>query len=70
MGICGGGGGYILPQCDSSFIAVTSSVKSFLQLYQMVINFHGFKMRRLTSICGNREDSVDCSKSNTEKPAY
>lgn len=43
MGICGGGGGCILPLCDSSLIAVTSSVKSFLQLYQIDINFHGFK---------------------------
>lgn len=43
MGICGGGGGCILPLCDSFFIAVTSSVKPFLQLHQIDINFHGFK---------------------------
>lgn len=29
--------------CDSSFITVTSSVKSFLQLYQIDRNLHGFK---------------------------
>lgn len=53
--------------------------KLFLQISQMDINIRRFKMKGLlqvieakavTFICGNKEDSANCSKSDTEKSIY
>lgn len=40
----------ILPQCDSHFIAVTMFAKSFLQISQMDISLHRFKMKGLPRV--------------------
>lgn len=77
MGICGGGGGCILPPCDSSFRAVTSSVKLFLQLSQIDINFHGFKdqeadfylwqQRRFSRLLQKQYRNTDLLKKSRER---